>query len=283
MLLTTRALSLASSSRSDCLQPPVHKAAHICGFCRLDKYKLETSQDTSLQRLSTHAWLFERPQVALLPHAEECGAGFECRRVRLLAAGDAASILLFAAIGRLNHGELLDLDLLITAIPFWAGVVALHQPFECIWSMLFALSSSERILSNSTMGPTLIYATAGGTPCEGRLRGRCTPCQHQPARRRGWTFLWFAGWFATAPVTGAFGKNAQGGYVQPAAIVAARAWVVATPVSLVLRGLLKGYAPPTPFIMVSFAVTGTLLIGWRCALAAATTPEVRPRMVERQQ
>ena len=60
----------------------------------------------------------------------------------------------------------------------------------------------------------------------------------------------------------------------PAALTAAKTWAIATPVSLVLRGLLKGYAPPTPFIIVSFAVTGTLLIGWRSILAAVTTPYV---------
>ena len=74
---------------------------------------------------------------------------------------------------------------------------------------------------------------------------------------------------------GAYGRDAQDGYVAPAAIAAAKTWAIATPVSLALRGLLKGYVPPTPFIVVSFVVTGTLLIGWRSALAAFSTPEVR--------
>ena len=30
-------------------------------------------------------------------------------------------ILLFAAIGRINHGEVLDIELLLTALPFWTG------------------------------------------------------------------------------------------------------------------------------------------------------------------
>ena len=88
------------------------------------------------------------------------------------------------------------------------------------------------------------------------------------------TTLPAAGWFATAPLLGGFGKAAQDGYVGPAALTAAKCCAVATPVSLVLRGLLKGYPPPTPFIAVSFVVTGTLLIGWRSALAAVTKPEV---------
>jgi Protein of unknown function (DUF3054) len=46
------------------------------------------------------------------------------RRVQLLAAGDAAAILMFAAIGRINHGEMLDIELLLTALPFWTGAGA---------------------------------------------------------------------------------------------------------------------------------------------------------------
>ena len=45
-----------------------------------------------------------------------------CRRVQLLVTGDAAGLLLFAAIGRLSHGETLGLGWLETAAPFLAGV-----------------------------------------------------------------------------------------------------------------------------------------------------------------
>ena len=85
-----------------------------------------------------------------------------------------------------------------------------------------------------------------------------------------------AGWFATGPLLGAYGRDAQDGRPVPAALAAAKTWAVATPVSLALRGLLKGYVPPTPFIVVSFVATGTLMIGWRMGLAAATKPWVRP-------
>jgi hypothetical protein len=86
---------------------------------------------------------------------------------------------------------------------------------------------------------------------------------------------WFAGWFSTGSLLGAYGRGAQDGYVAPAALAAVKTWAVATPLSLAIRGLIKGYIPPTPFIVVSFGVTGALLIGWRSALAALTTPEVR--------
>jgi len=42
------------------------------------------------------------------------------RRVALLAGGDAAALLLFAAIGRANHGEGLG-GVLDTALPFLLG------------------------------------------------------------------------------------------------------------------------------------------------------------------
>ena len=59
--------------------------------------------------------------VARVRHRQQ--ALWHCRRVQLLAAGDAAALLLFAAAGRANHGELLGLELLTTALPFWAGVL----------------------------------------------------------------------------------------------------------------------------------------------------------------
>eukprot|EP00892_Ulva_mutabilis_P006362 jgi/Ulvmu1/4098/UM019_0077.1 len=131
---------------------------------------------------------------------KEAGWVSDSGKVQLLIAGDLSALLLFAIIGRINHGEILDLDTLTTVLPFWLG------------------------------------------------------------------------WFASAPLLGGYRQPAQDGYVAPAAMTAVKVWAVATPIALVLRGLLKGYAPPAPFIAVAFGVTGVLMIGWRSALAAATTP-----------
>lgn len=49
---------------------------------------------------------------------------------------------------------------------------------------------------------------------------------------------------------------------------------VATPLGLVIRGLSRGYVPATPFILVTLAATGVLMVGWRTALAFAT-PKAR--------
>ena len=58
--------------------------------------------------------------------------------------------------------------------------------------------------------------------------------------------------------------------MKAAAVTAAKCWAVATPLGLVLRGLSKGYIPPTPFIVVSMVSTAVVLVGWRSALAAVS-------------
>jgi hypothetical protein len=39
----------------------------------------------------------------------------------LLAAGDLVALLAFAAVGRINHGGVADLETIYTAMPFIAG------------------------------------------------------------------------------------------------------------------------------------------------------------------
>jgi hypothetical protein len=80
------------------------------------------------------------------------------------------------------------------------------------------------------------------------------------------------GWFATAPFLGGFGKEAQGGNVGSAVGAAAKSWIVAVPISIVIRSLLRGYVPDKAFIIVSFVATALLLFGLRAA-QAAVTPE----------
>jgi hypothetical protein len=80
------------------------------------------------------------------------------------------------------------------------------------------------------------------------------------------------GWFATAPFLGGFGKDAQGGNVGSAVGAAAKPWIVAVPISIFIRSLLRGYVPDKAFIIVSFVATAVLLLGVRAA-QAAVTPE----------
>lgn len=118
----------------------------------------------------------------------------------LLAMVDAAALLLFAAIGRANHGvgDGDDaLQTLATAAPFWVA------------------------------------------------------------------------WFVTSPLTGVYAQNRSD-------VTAARsnsnnnlvvdswkqilpAWAVAVPLGCVLRGIVKGYVPPIPFVVVTLVATLVIL------------------------
>lgn len=57
-----------------------------------------------------------------------------CRRLALLVGGDTLALLLFAAIGRRNHGEGLQLlQTLNTAVPFLVGLsLLLRLPFDTL-------------------------------------------------------------------------------------------------------------------------------------------------------
>ena len=118
-------------------------------------------------------------------------------RAVALVAGDVAALMLFAAIGRGNHGEGV----------FLADVCATAAPFA-------------------------------------------------------------AGWFLASPVAGTFGASARGAKVGPAAAAAAKGWALGIPAGLVFRGIGKGAIPPKPFVIVSLAVTGVFLVGWRAWFAS---------------
>lgn len=120
----------------------------------------------------------------------------------ILVLGDAASLMLFATVGRMNHGEPLGLAAIMgTALPFLTG------------------------------------------------------------------------WLLTAPFLGGYGKEARGGDVGAALGSTAKCWIAAVPVGLVIRSVIRGYVPETPFIIVSMASTAILLGGWRGAIAALTPGE----------
>ena len=125
------------------------------------------------------------------PAARETESEIVFRRAQLVA-GDAFALVLFAAIGRGQHGEgMFVSDVLATAAPFAVG------------------------------------------------------------------------WFGAAKVGDTFGAEARGDAPGEAAACAAKSWVVGIPAGLALRAIGKGALPPGPFIAVSMAVTGALLVGWR--------------------
>ena len=76
-----------------------------------------------------------------------------------------------------------------------------------------------------------------------------------------------AGWFLASPAAGAFGEDARR-ESPPAAAAAAKGWALG-PLGLVFRGVSKGAVPPKPFVVVSLAATGVLLVGWRAWFASS--------------
>ena len=77
------------------------------------------------------------------------------------------------------------------------------------------------------------------------------------------------GWLAISPLLGAYSRNATA-KLSKIPLQLALPWAVATPAALALRGALKGYAPPVPFIIVSMLATLLLLSAARFAYISLT-------------
>ncbi len=120
------------------------------------------------------------------------------RRTALLVIGDAAALMIFAAIGRASHGE-------------EAGLTALAQIAE-------------------TAAPFII------------------------------------GWFAVAPLIGAYRADVTGA---PSRMLARTAltWLIAWPVGLGLRALIRQTTIPLSFALVTFITVLTIMILWRGVFA----------------
>lgn len=143
-----------------------------------------------VERLGGESWA----GVANVDRGQQ-GLGF--KNVLALVGGDTASLLLFATIGRLSHGEPLSLiDSFGTALPFMVG------------------------------------------------------------------------WFTAAVALGGYGKPA----LESSLKTAATCWITGIPAGLLLRSISRGYLPETPFIVISMAVTGVFLMGWRRAYVAVADP-----------
>lgn len=71
-------------------------------------------------------------------------------------------------------------------------------------------------------------------------------------------------WFATAPFLGLYSQDATSDKVS-AFKTTAKGWIVAIPLGCVLRGLIKGYVPPFPFVIVTMIATFVVIGGTRVA------------------
>mmetsp|Transcript_29528 Transcript_29528/g.48725 ORF Transcript_29528/g.48725 Transcript_29528/m.48725 type:complete len:211 (-) Transcript_29528:33-665(-) len=71
-------------------------------------------------------------------------------------------------------------------------------------------------------------------------------------------FPFLASWFATSPLTGVY--NTKNGAFSTTLL---KGWIVAMPLGCVLRGVIKGYVPPLPFVIVTMISTLVVLGGTR--------------------
>lgn len=83
-------------------------------------------------------------------------------------------------------------------------------------------------------------------------------------------FPFLFAWYATSPFTSVYGNNAEGSIVQ-ASKLAAKGWLIAIPLGICFRGILKGYVPPLPFVIVTLITTLIILTGTRILYSVLNT------------
>ena len=79
-------------------------------------------------------------------------------------------------------------------------------------------------------------------------------------------FPFLLSWFATSPITGVYSDNTFSGEREEgsneyldAALGTLKGWAVAVPLGIAGRGLIKGYIPPLPFVVVTLISTLVIL------------------------
>lgn len=79
----------------------------------------------------------------------------------------------------------------------------------------------------------------------------------------------FIAWTILSSFLGAYTRNATSKQGLQAVLGIIPAWMVSIPSALVIRGYIKDYIPPTPFIIASMIATFVLISLWRCLYIAA--------------
>jgi hypothetical protein len=74
-------------------------------------------------------------------------------------------------------------------------------------------------------------------------------------------------WFVTAPLLGCYTPGATSD-IKSAVFQTAKGWIIAVPLGCVLRGVIKGYVPPMPFVIVTLISTLIILGIGRSAYTA---------------
>lgn len=83
-------------------------------------------------------------------------------------------------------------------------------------------------------------------------------------------FPFVAAWFVTSPFTGVYNEDDRTeNMVKEAFLKAGKGWIVAVPLGCILRGVIKGYIPPLPFVVVTMIATLVIIGGARALFSAA--------------
>ena len=71
-------------------------------------------------------------------------------------------------------------------------------------------------------------------------------------------------WFSTSPITGVYSEcdSAEDG-IFDVGFKAAKGWILAVPLGCAIRGVVKGYVPPLPFVLVTMISTLIIISGSR--------------------
>lgn len=83
-------------------------------------------------------------------------------------------------------------------------------------------------------------------------------------------FPFITAWLATSPLTGVYSPDdREQNILSSTALKVGKGWIVAVPLGIALRGVIKGYVPPVPFIIVTLIATLVILAGVRILFSVA--------------
>ena len=82
-------------------------------------------------------------------------------------------------------------------------------------------------------------------------------------------FPFLVSWFLIAPLVGSYTPEATRD-VKSAVIQTAKGWALAVPMGCLLRGVIKGYVPPIPFVIVTLISTLVILSAGRAGYTFLT-------------
>lgn len=85
-------------------------------------------------------------------------------------------------------------------------------------------------------------------------------------------FPFVTAWLSTSPLTGVYSPDDtsdESNVIVSTGMKVVKGWAVAVPLGIALRGAVKGYVPPTPFIIVTLISTLVILVGVRVLFAIA--------------